>query len=212
MWTHKMNIHTWIIFLGPLFSLISSVLPRNQKTDIDIYLRTTFVLMLTVEILGYYIPRYVAFENYSIYNFYTLIQFLLYFAVFYTLTISALWKKVIKAMTIGLILFFYGTIFMKISFSPNSSSKLLYLVVSVLLYYLSDIWHIFFSLMKFTIFTVQGLLVQLRCSCFCIPFIPIIVSYEYMLFDLQSLNTLRALLIIFMHICFVISFQWTLRR
>ena len=208
-----MNIHTWIIFLGPLFSLISSVLPRNQKTDIDIYLRTTFVLMLTVEILGYYIPRYVAFENYCIYNFYTLIQFLLYFAVFYTLTISALWKKVIKAMTIGLILFFLwdnfyeNQFFTKLQFKTFIFGCFCTIVLSIryLTHFLqSDEIYDFYRSRSF--WFSCGVLV------FCIPFIPIIVSYEYMLFDLQSLNTLRALLIIFMHICFVISFQWTLRR
>jgi hypothetical protein len=208
-----MSVHTWIIFLGPLSSLISAVLSRKQKTNIDIYLIATFFLMLAVEIVGYFLPRLTNWQNYFVYNSYTLVQFVLYLLVFYTLTISNRWKRVIISMSIGLILFFVWDNFYEQQFFIRLQFKTfilgcLFTIICTIRYLMNflqtDEVYDFYRSRSF--WFCCGMLV------FCIPFIPIIVSYEYLLFDKQILNTLRSLLIVFMHICFIIAFRWTIRR
>lgn len=208
-----MNIHTWIIFLGPLFSLISSAIFQKQKTDIDLYLRLTFALMFLTELVGYYLAWYTTYSNYFLYNLYTLVQFILYLLVFHSMNNSTRWKNYIKIMIIGLILFFaldnfiLGSFFEKLQYKTYILGCFFTVICTIeyLMRFLkSDEIYIFYRSRSF--WFSCGMLV------FCIPFIPIIISYEFLLLDLQILNTLRTVLIVFMHICFIISFQWTTRR
>ena len=208
-----MNIHSWIVFLGPLSSFLSTVLPLKHKTDIDPLFRFLFLLMLVVEILGYGIPRISEWDNYFIYNTYTVIFFLCCFRFYFQLTKSDLWKKVIytfSAILIPLFLivtYYNGTFFSDVQVQTFYFGCIVTTILAVR--YLLSILR---SEEIYDFYRSRSFWISCGLLVFCIPFIPIIVSYKYMLFDYKTLEILKSLLIIFMHICFIISFQWTLRR
>lgn len=208
-----MSIHTWIVFLGPLLSLISSSIFQKQKTNIDLYLRLTFLLMLVTELVGYFLPGFTSYSNYFVYNTYTLVQFIIYLLVFHSMNQSTRWKNYINIMIIGLILFFvwdnfiHGSFFERLQYKTYILGCFFTIICTVkYLVQLLNSEEIYNFYRSRSFWFSCGMLV------FCIPFIPIIISYEFLLLEAEILDSLRVLLIVFMHICFIISFQWTTRR
>jgi lysylphosphatidylglycerol synthetase-like protein (DUF2156 family) len=208
-----MTVHDWIIFLGPLLSLICSVIFQKHKTNIDVYLRLTFALMLLTELLGFILSRFTEYINYFLYNSYTLALFLLFLTVYYSMNKSTRWKNYILLMATGLILFFIWDNFYTHRFFDKLQYKTFILgCVFTIICTLQYLFKFLQSEEIYSFYKSRSFWFSCGMLVFCIPFIPMMISYEFLLLDMRILNTLRSLLIVFMHICFIISFQWTTRR
>ena len=207
-----MTVQIIISLLFPFLSLFSSLLPINKTTKIDFHLRLLFVLMFVTELLGFLIPLYSEKQNYFIYNMYTLGFFMICYSVFYQLSKSTRWKKIILWLSFGLILFFFYDNFYKVLFFDKLQFKtfvagaviLIILCIQYLVRFLhtDEIYDFYYSR---SFWFSCGLLL------FTVPFIPIIIGFQYMV-DVKNLEILQFLskvLIISSHICFIISFRWT---
>lgn len=201
-----MHLYDIITLFVPLMTFMISVFFNRNKTPIDTAFSIITGYIFLTELLEALIGRVTQYENYFIYNHYTLLFPLLNFRLFYILTNSSQMKKRIKFLAFLLVLVFivsnlisnnlfveqqYYTYFVSLIF-------LIYMIFSHLLHIMeSDTIQYFHRSKSFWI--------SLGLLLFSVPFLPLIIAFKFMRVNFEIRMIVTSILILAMHTCFILA-------
>ncbi len=199
----------YIGIILPAITLLTAIWRGSSSFSFDVFFRYILCYIMVNETLGIIVQLYTPYSNFFLYNIYSFIIFILFIQLFYRHTNSVKWKKRMNVFSVLLVLIFIAenlylrNLFTEMQFYTYIPGAIfLILTVSGYLYEIIDSDRIIYFYKLRSFWVGMGLLL------FYVPFIPILVSYNYELFDLNVQTTLILSLNIIMHVCFIISYLW----
>ncbi|HAY70328.1 MAG TPA: hypothetical protein DCX89_00410 [Saprospirales bacterium] len=210
-----MNIYLYLalVLILPFSSLVISLFFNRNKTNYDLYLNLGLGYMFFNELLNLYIGVYTTLPQIPFANIYCLIFPLIIYRLFYNISNSEIFRKRIKFMAIGLMVFFIIDNLIQRDFFTNfqfhtylvSTLILIYIVTVILLQIMkSDIIHEYLRSKSFWI--------SLGLLLFYVPFLPVIITFEFMVVNFEIKNIITLFLIMVMNFCFIYASLWTKHR
>ncbi len=200
----------YIGILLPLTTFIFSLLMGGKPDRYDMFFKYILIYIICTETLGYAIPRYSGFSNNFIYNIYSLVIYILYIQLTNMLINSDTIKKVLNYFSIVLLLFFLADNLWNRNFFSEIQMNTYFLGAIFLIISVAGFLYEMINTDKIVIFyKLRSFWVSLGLLLFYVPFIPVIVCFNYKLLSIDIRNILILSLNFIMHFCFIISFLCT---
>ncbi len=196
--------------LLPLTTLIFSLLMKSNEDRYDKFFRFILILIVCFETLGHYYPKFTGNSNFFIYNIYTLAIYMLYIQLTNILINSVMIKKVLNYFSIVLMLFFLADNLWSRNFFSELQMNTYFLGAIFLIISIAGYLYEIINTDKIVIFyKLRSFWVSMGLLLFYVPFIPVIVCFNYKLLSIDIRNILILSLNFIMHFCFIISFLCT---
>lgn len=200
----------YIGILLPITTLIFSLLMGDKPDRYDMFFKCILIYIICTETLGYALPRYSGFSNNFIYNIYSLVIYILYIQLTNMLINSDMIKKVLNYFSIVLLLFFLADNLWNRNFFSELQMNTYFLGAIFLIISIAGYLYEIINTDKIVIFyKLRSFWVSLGLLLFYVPFIPVIVCFNYKLLSIDIRNILILSLNFIMHFCFIISFLCT---
>ncbi len=200
----------YIGILFPLISLIFSLLLGDKYDRYVKFFRYIMIYIVCTETLGYVVYEYIGFPNNFIYNIYSLVIYILYIQLTNMLVKSVLLKKVLNYFSIILILFFLADNLWNRNFFTELQMNTYFLGAVFLIISVAGYLYEIINTDKIVIFyKLRSFWVSMGLLLFYVPFIPVIVCFNYELLNDNIRHILTLSLNFIMHFCFIISFLCT---
>jgi len=168
------------------------------------------IFIVCTETLGYVVYEYIGFPNNFIYNIYSLVIYILYIQLTNMLVKSVLLKKVLNYFSIILILFFLADNLWNRNFFTELQMNTYFLGAVFLIISVAGYLYEIINTDKIVIFyKLRSFWVSMGLLLFYVPFIPVIVCFNYELLNDNIRHILTLSLNFIMHFCFIISFLCT---
>lgn len=196
----------------PFLSLIISLFFNRNKTDIDGIFSVILGYIFITELAGMALS-YFRVPNYVIYNIYSLVFALMNYYLFSKLIGSARTKKIIKYLSLLVIIVFLA---------DNIINESLFLTQQYITYFLSLVILIFIITMYLIeILKSEAVIdfhgsksfwISLGLLLFSVPFLPVVFALDFFnaVFDVRW--RINIFLIAIMHSCFITASLWTKHR
>lgn len=210
-----MNIYLYLalVLILPFSSLVISLFFNRNKTNYDLYFNIGLGYMFFNELINLFIGVYTTLPQIPFVNAYCLLLPLIIYRLFYNISNSEIFRKRIKLLAIGLIIFFIIDNLIQRNFVTDfqyhtylvSTLILIYIVTVILLQIMkSDIIHEYLRSKSFWI--------SLGLLLFFVPFLPVIIAFEFMVVNFEIKNIITLFLIMVMNFCFIFATLWTKHR
>jgi len=149
-------------------------------------------------------------SNDFIYNIYSLVIYILYIQLTNILINSVMIKKVLNYFSIVLMLFFLTDNLWSRNFFSELQMNTYFLGAIFLIISIAGYLYEIINTDKIVIFyKLRSFWVSMGLLLFYVPFIPVIVCFNYKLLSIDIRNILILSLNFIMHFCFIISFLCT---
>ena len=200
----------YIGILLPFTTFIFSLLMGGKPDRYDLFFRYILIYIICTETLGYVIPGYSGFSNNFIYNIYSLVIYILYIQLTNMLVKSVMLKKVLNYFSIVLLLFFLADNLLNRNFFSEMQMNTYFLGAIFLIISIAGFLYEIINTDKIVIFyKFRSFWVSLGLLLFYVPFIPVIVCFNFELLNENIRLILTLTLNFIMHFCFIISFLCT---
>lgn len=200
----------YIGMLLPAVTLIFSMLLVDKPDRYDIFFRYILIYIVCTETLGNVVSEYDGYSNDFIYNIYSLVIYILYIQLTKMLIKSVVFKKILNYFSIILIFFFIADNLWNRNFFSELQMNTYFLGAIFLIISVAGFLYEIINTDKIVIFyKLRSFWVSLGLLLFYVPFIPVIVCFNYKLLSIDIRNILTLTLNFIMHFCFIISFLCT---
>jgi hypothetical protein len=200
----------YIGILLPVSTFIFSLLLVDKPDSYDKFFRYILIYIICTETLGKIIPMYSDISNDFIYNIYSLVIYILYIQLTNILINSVMIKKVLNYFSIVLMLFFLTDNLWSRNFFSELQMNTYFLGAIFLIISIAGYLYEIINTDKIVIFyKLRSFWVSMGLLLFYVPFIPVIVCFNYKLLSIDIRNILILSLNFIMHFCFIISFLCT---
>lgn len=198
------------VVLLPFLSLIIFALFNKNKASYDFIFRLMLAYILFTEVAGTIFADFLNIRNYAIYNLYCFFFPLLNYWLFSKIISSETILNHIKVLSVVLVLIFIiENIIAKNFFTDMqqytfliSTIFLIYIISAYLVQLLRSDEIQYFNRSK-------SFWISLGLLLFSVPFLPILLAFRFVIFNVEFRMLINLLLIVAMHSCFIYAILGT---